>query len=68
MFEKWPDIMTVKDCQQLLQLGKNTILDLIHNGELDAFKIGRRWKIPKEAVIEYTKGKSSLVQYVLHRQ
>lgn len=57
MFEKWPDIMTVKECQQLLKVGKNTILDLIHSGELDAFRIGRRWKIPKEAVIEYLKGK-----------
>lgn len=57
MYRNIPDIMTTQECRKLLEIGKNTILDLIHSGELDAFKIGRRWKIPKEAVIEYLKGK-----------
>lgn len=57
MFRNIPDIMTTQECQKILKVGKNTILNLIHTGELDAFKIGRRWKIPKESVIEYLKGK-----------
>lgn len=55
MFEKIPDIMTFKECQKLLKVGKNTFLNLIHNGEIDAFKIGNRWKITKESIIEYVK-------------
>lgn len=47
MFEYIPDILTFKECQNLLKVGKNTLLNLIHQGELDAFKIGNRWKIPK---------------------
>jgi hypothetical protein len=31
MFEKIPDIMTFKECQKLLKVGKNTLLDLIHS-------------------------------------
>ncbi len=55
MFENVPDILTFKECQHLLKVGKNTLLDLLHNGEIDGFRIGRRWKIPKNSVIEYIK-------------
>ena len=55
MFEKIPDIMTFKECQKLLKVGKNTLLNLIHNGEIDAFRIGNRWKITKESIIDYVK-------------
>ena len=55
MFEKITDIMTFKECQKLLKVGKNTLLYLIHNGEIDAFRIGNRWKITKESIIDYVK-------------
>ena len=57
MFEKIPDIMTFKECQKFLKVGKNTLLDLIHSGEIDAFRIGNRWKITKESIVEYIKYK-----------
>lgn len=53
MYPYIPEIMTFKECQQFLKIGKNTLLDLIHNREIDAFKIGNRWKIPKESVVEF---------------
>ena len=53
MYPYIPEIMTFKECQQFLKIGKNTLLDLIHNREIDAFKIGNRWKIPKESVEEF---------------
>lgn len=55
MFKNIPDIMTFKECQKLLKVGKNTMLSLLHSGSIEAFKIGTRWKIPKEAVIDYLK-------------
>jgi len=55
MFERVPDIMTFKECQKLLKIGKNTLLNLIHSGSIDAFKIGNRWRITKDSVIEYLK-------------
>lgn len=56
MFERIPEIMTLRECQKLLKVGRNTMLELIHNGSIDAFKIGNRWKITRSAVIEYLKG------------
>lgn len=53
MFEHVPDIMTFRECQNVLKVGKNTLLNLIHDGDIEAFRIGNRWKIPKAAILEY---------------
>ena len=53
--ENIPEIMNFNQCKDFLKVGKNTLLDLLHSGQIDAFKIGNRWKIPKNAVIEYLK-------------
>ena len=53
MYNNIPEIMTFKECQNVLKVGKNTLLNLIHSRQIDAFKIGNRWKIPRESVVEY---------------
>lgn len=53
MYEYIPEIMTFKECQKILKVGKNTLLDLIHTNQLEAFKVRSRWKIPKQSVIEF---------------
>jgi excisionase family DNA binding protein len=53
MYERIPEIMTLKECQQILKVGKNTMLELLHTNQIEGFKIGSRWKIPKESVVEF---------------
>ena len=53
MYENIPEVMTVKECQQLLKVGKNTMLELLHTNQIEGFKIGSRWKIKKESVVEF---------------
>ena len=53
MYEYIPEVMTFKECKELLKVGKNTLLDLIHSGQISAFKIGNHWKIAKQSVIEF---------------
>lgn len=55
MLERVPEILTFNECKCLLKIGKNTLLNLLHNDEIHAFRIGNRWKIPKKSVIEYIK-------------
>lgn len=55
MMDRVPDILTFNECKHLLKVGKNTLLNLLHNGTIEAFRIGNRWKIPKSAVIEFIK-------------
>ena len=53
MYERIPEIMTLQECCMLLKVGKNTMLDMLHDGRIQGFKIGSRWKIPKESVVEF---------------
>ena len=55
MYLNIPEIMTFNECKDILKVGKNTLLDLIHNGELGAFKVGNRWKITRESVEEFVR-------------
>ena len=55
MLECVPEVMTFRECRSLLRVGKNTLLNLLHSGEIGAFRIGNRWKIPKNSVMEYIK-------------
>ena len=68
MYERIPEIMTLKECQQILKVGKNTMLELLHTNQIDGFKIGGRWKIPKESVVEFIRYREGRIQKVLTRR
>ena len=42
---QYPDILTIKDCQDILQVSRGTILRLLHEDELPAFRVGNRWRV-----------------------
>ena len=54
------DLITVEELCELLFIGKNAAYRLLNTGEVKAFRIGRSWKIPREAVYEYVRRKSRL--------
>lgn len=53
MLEDYRDILTVEEACEALRIGYNTLYELLNSGKLKAFRNGRVWRIPKEAVIEY---------------
>ena len=53
MLDNTPDILTFNECREVLKIGKNSLLDLLHNKNIEGFRIGNRWKIPREAFLEY---------------
>lgn len=53
MFNNHDDILTVEELMDILYIGKNTAYQLLNSKQISAFKIGRVWKIPREAVTEY---------------
>lgn len=53
MLNDYEDIMTVSDISKILYIGKNRVYELLETGKLKGFRIGRVWKIPKEALREY---------------
>ena len=53
MLEHTKDILTLKELQELLHIGKNTALRLIQNGDIEGFRIGRLWRVTRESVARY---------------
>lgn len=47
------EIMQFGEVMEYLNIGKNTLYGLLKSGELNAFKIGKVWKIPRKSVEEY---------------
>ncbi len=60
MFNEYNDMLTVEDLMEVLAIGKNAAYELLKSGELKCFRLKGRWKIPKEAVIEYVRAKAFL--------
>lgn len=46
-------IMEINGLCEMLDIGKNTAYQLLNDQEIDAFKVGTVWKIPKKSVEEY---------------
>lgn len=55
MLNKTKDILTLKDLQVLLHIGKNTALRLVQSGEIEAFRVGNQWRVSKENVAKYVR-------------
>lgn len=53
LLHEYSDILTVEELCEVLNIGANAAYDLLNKKEIPAFRIGRRWKIPKESVIHY---------------
>ncbi len=53
MLETCDDFLTVDELCELLKIGHNAAYRLLNSGELKAFRNGRVWRIPKQAVIDY---------------
>lgn len=46
-------LMEIDELCECLGIGKNTAYNLLNTNQIDAFKIGSVWKIPRKAVDEY---------------
>ena len=57
MYENIPEVMTLKECQELLRVGKNTMLELLHTRQIEGFRIGNRWRVRKESLVEFLRYK-----------
>ncbi len=53
MLSDYPDVLNVLDLCRALRIGKNTCYELLNNGEIKSFRIGKKHKIPKIYVIQY---------------
>ncbi len=50
MLNNTKDILTLKELQKLLHIGKNTALRLVQSGEIEAFRVGKQWRITQNSI------------------
>lgn len=48
-----PDVLTLKEMQKILHVGKNTALRLIHEGIIEGHLVAKKWLVFREDVEEY---------------
>lgn len=60
MLNEYSEILTVEDVMEILNIGKNAAYDLFRSGEIKCFRLKNRWKVPKQAVIDYINNQSKL--------
>ncbi|NBI89427.1 DNA-binding protein [Lachnospiraceae bacterium] len=53
MLDGYQDIITIPEIAGILYIGKNRVYELLENGTIKGFRIGRVWKVPKESLKEY---------------
>ena len=60
MLETYDDLLTVEEACEALKMGKNALYGLLAPGKLKAFRNGRVWRIPKQAVEEFIRRQANL--------
>lgn len=51
-----PGSLSVADVAARMQVSKMTVYRLVHSGELPAVRVGRSFRVSREAVEEYLRG------------
>lgn len=50
---QYPDVLTLHERQQILQVSRGIMLRLLHENEILAFRVGKRWRIQRKAMLEF---------------
>lgn len=53
MLSNTKEILTLKELRELLHIGKNTALRLVQSGEIEAFRVGNQWRVPRNSIVKY---------------
>ena len=53
MFPSYPDILTIRQLQEMLGISRRLSYELINEGKIPAIRIGNSYRIPKIDVINY---------------
>ena len=49
----YPTVLTVAELSKVLRLGINGTYDLVRTGKIQSVKVGRQYRIPRQAVLDY---------------
>jgi excisionase family DNA binding protein len=53
MFETYPDVVSISQVTEMLGLSKSMVYHLLQNNEMRHVRVGKRYVIPKTAIIDF---------------
>ena len=53
MLKQEPEVLTVPDVARILRIGKNKAYELVHSGQIEPIRLGKRILIPKYTLIAF---------------
>ena len=53
LFKEYNDVVTVDDVCQMLHIGRSMAYKLLGDGTIKTIKIGKRFIIPKQSIIDF---------------
>lgn len=53
MLSQYDAVLTVTELQEILGIGRNTAYSLLRSGTVPSIKVGKKYRIPKDAVLHY---------------
>lgn len=53
MLEQYNELLTIDELCEILMIGKNLAYRLLTEKKIKAFRIGKKWKIPKTSVTNF---------------
>ena len=55
--ENLPMTLSVRDLTEVLGVSRNTAYEQVRSGKIRSIRVGRQFRIPKEAVLDFLEGK-----------
>ena len=59
-FSEYPDVMTPKQVQVALNIGRTWTYRLLKSGKIPSFRVGKSYRIAKRQLIKYVKSQSKV--------
>ena len=53
IFKEYNDVVTIEEIMRMLNIGRSTVYQLLKNGKLYSVKIGKKYIVPKQTVIDF---------------
>ena len=53
MLSEYKDVLLPEDIQKILHIGRNTVYKYLAEGKIRSIKIGKKYRIPKNYLLEF---------------
>jgi excisionase family DNA binding protein len=53
IFAEYDEILSIEDVMEILHIGKNSVYSLLKNNEIRNIRVGKRYIVPKQSVINF---------------